>query len=152
LSDNQNNQSTTTNRERNIMASVNSVTLIGRLGKDPEQKTMADGSKLVTFSMAMSEQWTDRDSGQRKERVEWANISIWNEALAEVATKYLKKGSQVYINGRLETRSWGEGDAKRYATEIVLRPFKSELVLLDSPDRPAEAPARSPRREPGGRS
>jgi single-strand DNA-binding protein len=139
-----------------MAGSVNSVTLIGRLGKDPEQRTMADGSKLVTFSMAMSEQWTDRASGERKERVEWANISIWNEALAEVATKYLRKGAQVYVNGRLETRSWEAEGTTRYSTEVVLRPFGSDLQILGSaPDRPADPPAqarRAARREPAGRS
>jgi single-strand DNA-binding protein len=132
--------------------SVNSVTLIGRLGRDPEQKTMADGSKLVTFSMAMSEQWNDRSSGERKERVEWANISIWNEALGEVATKYLKKGAQVYVSGRLETRSWESEGTTRYSTEVVLRPFGSDLQMLGSaPERPTEQPAQTrtrQRREP----
>jgi single-strand DNA-binding protein len=139
-----------------MAGSVNSVTLIGRLGKDPEQRTMADGSKLVTFSMAMSEQWTDRTSGERKERVEWANISTWNEALGEIATKYLKKGAQVYVNGRLETRSWDADGTTRYSTEVVLRRFNSDLQMLGSvPDRPAVPPAqsrRAARREPTGRN
>ena len=133
--------------------SVNSVTLIGRLGKDPEERTMGDGSKLVTFSLATSDQWKDRSSGERKERTEWHQISIWNEALAEVASKYLKKGAQVYVSGRLETRSWESEGTTRYSTEIVLRPFGSDLQMLgNAPDRPADPPAqtrrRTTRREP----
>ena len=115
---------------------------------------MADGTKLVTFSLAMGEQWTDRQSGERRERTEWANISIWNETLAEVATKYLKKGSQVYVSGRLETRSWEADGTTKYATEVVLRPYGSDLQMLGSaPDRPTEQPAqsrRAARREPSG--
>ena len=138
-----------------MAGSVNSVTLIGRLGKDPEQRSTPDGSKLVTFSVATSERWTDRSSGEKREAVQWHNVSIWNEALGEVASRFLKKGSQVYLNGRLETRSWDKDGTTHYATEVVLRPFNSDLQLLGSaPERPADPPAqtRRPRREPSGRS
>jgi single-strand DNA-binding protein len=123
------------------MASVNKVTLIGHLGKDPEQRDFDEG-KLVTFSLATSESWNNRTSGERQERTQWHQIAIWNEALGEVAMKYLKKGSQAYVEGQLETRQWDKDGEKRYATEVVLRPFRSDLVLLDKPDRPAQQPAR----------
>jgi single-strand DNA-binding protein len=119
------------------MSSVNKAILVGNLGRDPEQKTVGD-AKLVTFPLATSESWTDKGSQERRERVTWHQISIWNDALAEVAMKYLKKGSKAYVEGQIETRSWESNGETRYATEIVLRPFKSELVLLDRPDRPAE--------------
>lgn len=130
-----------------MSGSVNKVQIIGRLGKDPESRTMQDGSKLVTFSVATSERWNDKQSGERRESVQWHNISIWNEALGEVATRYLKKGSQVYLEGRLETRSWESEGITRYATEVVLRPFTSDLQMLGSaPERPAEPPAQTRRR------
>jgi single-strand DNA-binding protein len=136
-----------------MSGSVNRVTLIGRLGKDPESRSMQDGSKVVTFSVATSDRWTDRDSGERKEKVQWTNVSIWNEALAEVATKCLKKGSQVYLEGKLETRSWDKDGQTHYATEVVLRPYGSDLQMLgNAPERPADPPAqtrgRAARREP----
>jgi single-strand DNA-binding protein len=131
-----------------MSGSINKVQIIGRLGKDPETRTMQDGSKLVTFSVATSERWSDKQSGERREAVQWHNISIWNEALGEVATRYLKKGSQVYLEGRLETRSWDADGTTRYATEVVLRPFNSDLQMLgNAPERPAaEAPPQTRRR------
>jgi single-strand DNA-binding protein len=118
------------------MASLNKVQLIGRLGKDPESRSFQDGGKVVTFSLATSEQWTDKTSGERKEKTQWHNIAIFNDALAEVAVRFLKKGSQAYIEGQLETRSWDKDGAKHYATEVVLRPFHSALVLLDKAPEP----------------
>ena len=136
-----------------MAGSVNRVTLIGRLGKDPESKAFQGGGAVVTFPLATSEQWNDRQSGERKEKVEWHQISIWNEALGEVASKYLKKGSQVYLEGKLETRSWDKDGQTHYATEVVLRPFNSDLQMLGSaPDRPVDAKPRAAHREPGGRS
>ena len=146
-----------------MAGSVNKIIIVGNLGKDPETRTFQDGGKVVTFSVAMSEAWNDRQSGERKERVEWANVSVWNDALQEVATNYLKKGSKVYLEGKLETRKWTDKDGvDRYSTDVALRPFSSVLVFLDkkddsdpSPDRPAAAPAqtrRGTRREPAGRS
>lgn len=140
-----------------MSGSVNRVTLIGRLGKDPEQRSMPDGNKLVTFSVATSDRWNDASSGERKERVFWHNISIWNEALGEIAARHLKKGAQVYLEGRLETRSWEKDGTTHYATEVVLRPYNSDLQMLGnapSPDRPADPPAqsrRSARPKPSGR-
>jgi single-strand DNA-binding protein len=143
-----------------MAGSVNKMIIVGNLGKDPETRTFQDGGKVVTFSVAMSESWNDRQSGERKERVEWANVSVWNDALQEVATNYLRKGSKVYLEGKLETRKWTDKDGvDRYSTEVALRPFGSTLVLLDrkddsepSSDRPAASPAqtrrRSARREP----
>jgi len=143
-----------------MAGSVNKMIIVGNLGKEPETRTFQDGGKVVTFSVAMSEAWNDRQSGERKERTEWANVSIWNEALQEVATNYLRKGSKVYIEGKLETRKWTDRDGvERYSTDVALRPFGSALVLLDSKndsepaaDRPAASPAqtrrRTTRREP----
>jgi single-strand DNA-binding protein len=122
------------------MASLNKVQLIGRLGKDPEARSFQDGGKVVNFSLAMSENWTDKQSGERKERTQWANVAIFNDALAEVATRFLKKGSQVYVEGQLETRTWDKDGIKHYATEVVLRQFNSGLILLDKAERPESGP------------
>jgi single-strand DNA-binding protein len=140
-----------------MSGSVNRVTLIGRLGKDPESRSFQDVSTVVNFSVATSDQWTDKQSGERKQSTQWHQISIWNEALGEIATRFLKKGAQVYLEGRLETRSWDKDGATHYATEVVLRPYNSDLQMLGSapsPDRPAEPPAqsrRAARRQPSGR-
>ncbi len=101
------------------MGSLNSVTLLGNLGKDPEVKSMSSGHKVANFSIATSESWTDKQSGEKKEKTEWHNIVMWR-GLAEVAEKYLKKGSQVLIEGKLQTRSWDKPDgSKAYMTEIL---------------------------------
>jgi single-strand DNA-binding protein len=129
--------------------SVNKVILVGNLGKDPEARTFQDGGKVVTLSVATSENWTDRQSGERKEKTQWTNVSIFNDALAEIAERYLKKGAKVYVEGQLETRSWTKDGTTHYATDVVLRPFNGTLTMLDkaaTPDRPAEAPAQSRRR------
>jgi single stranded DNA-binding protein len=121
------------------------------LEKIPSNAVWATASPLAT-----SEQWNDRQSGERKEKTQWHQIAVWNDALGEVAMNYLKKGSQAYVEGQLETRSWDKDGVKQYVTEVVLRPFNSGLVLLDkAPDRPADPPAQSrrgARREPGGRN
>ena len=115
------------------MASVNKVILVGNLGKDPETRTFANGGKVVSFSLATSENWKDRASGERKEKTEWHNISIFSEGLAGVAERFLRKGSKVYIEGQLETRKWQDQSGNdRYTTDIVLRQFNSSMVLLDS--------------------
>ena len=114
------------------MASVNKVILVGNLGKDPESRSFANGGKVVSFSVATSESWKDKSSGDRKEKTEWHNVSIFAEGLAGVAEKYLRKGSKVYVEGQLETRKWqDQSGADRYSTEVVLRQFNSALVLLD---------------------
>jgi single-strand DNA-binding protein len=128
-----------TSRRRKTMASLNRVTLIGNLGKDPEQKTVGEG-KLVTFSMATTDAWTDHDSGERKEATQWHNIAIWNATLAEVAMDFLKKGSRAFVEGRLETRSWEKDGQKHYATEVVIRPYNGQLILLDKAERPTDHP------------
>ena len=115
------------------MASVNKVILVGNLGKDPESRSFANGGKVVSFSVATSENWKDRSSGERKEKTEWHNVSIFSEGLAGVAERYLKKGSKVYLEGQLETRKWQDQSGNdRYSTDVVLRQFNSSMVLLDS--------------------
>jgi len=115
-----------------MAGSVNKVILVGNLGKDPESRTFANGGKVVSFSLATSESWKDRSSGERKEKTEWHNISIFSEGLARVAEQYLKKGSKVYLEGQLETRKWQDQSGNdRYTTDIVLRNFNSAMVLLD---------------------
>lgn len=126
-----------------MSASLNKVSLMGHLGKDPETTTFRDGGKVVNFSIATSEQWKDKESGEKKERTQWHNIAVFNEALGEVCQKYLKKGSYVYLEGQLETRSWDKDGEKRYATEVVLRPYNGEVKMLDkAPDRPEDKPAK----------
>ena len=115
------------------MASVNKVILVGNLGKDPESRSFANGGKVVSFSVATSESWKDRSSGERKEKTEWHNVSIFSEGLAGIAERYLKKGSKVYLEGQLETRKWQDQSGNdRYSTDVVLRQFNSSMVLLDS--------------------
>ena len=110
--------------------SFNRATLIGRLGKDPETRALPNGGKVVNFSLATDEKWTDKTSGEKKSRVQWHNIVIFNERLAETAERFLKKGSQCMIEGQIETRKWEKDGIERYATEIVLRPFSGTLQLL----------------------
>lgn len=136
--------------------SVNKAIIIGNLGKNPETHNFQDGGKVVTFSVATSESWTEKSSGERKERVQWHNISIFNDALAEVAERYLTKGAKVYVEGQLETRSWTKDGQTHYATDIVLRPYNGTITMLDkaeSAERPADQPAQSRRgaqRHPSG--
>jgi len=113
------------------MAGVNKVILVGRLGKDPESKTFANGGTVVQFTMATSENWRDKATGERKEKTEWHNIVIRNENIGRVATQYLRKGSEVYVEGAIATRKWqDQNGADRYTTEIVIGPFKGELTLI----------------------
>ncbi len=127
------------------MSSVNKVILVGNLGKDPEIRTMQSGDKVANFSIATSESWKDKASGERKEKTQWHNIVIWNPGLVTVVERYCKKGSKIYIEGQLETRSYQDGaGVDKYVTEVVLRPYKGELTLLDSAggdNRPAQAAA-----------
>ena len=116
-----------------MAGSVNKVILVGNLGKDPESRSFANGGKVVSFSVATSENWKDRSSGERKEKTEWHNVSIFSEGLAGIAERYLKKGSKVYLEGQLETRKWQDQSGNdRYSTDVVLRQFNSSMVLLDS--------------------
>ena len=119
---------------------VNRVILIGNLGRDPEVRSLPDGLKVVNLSVATSESWTDKQTGERREKTEWHRVTIWNEGLAGVAEKYLKKGSKVYVEGRLETRKWQDQSGQdRYSTEVVLARYRGELVMLG--DRPEGATA-----------
>jgi single-strand DNA-binding protein len=113
-----------------MAGSVNKVTIIGNLGKDPEVKSMQNGNKVCNMTVATSESWKDKSTGERKEKTEWHRVVIFGN-LAEIAEKYLKKGSKVYVCGSLQTRSWEKDGAKQYTTEVVLQPFGGELVLLD---------------------
>jgi single-strand DNA-binding protein len=116
-----------------MAGSVNKVILVGNLGKDPESRTFQNGGEVVSFSVATSENWKDRTSGERKEKTEWHNVSIFSEGLARVAKSYLRKGSIVYLEGQLETRKWQDQSGNdRYSTDVVLRNFNSSMVLLDS--------------------
>jgi single-strand DNA-binding protein len=112
------------------MSSLNKVTLIGRLGKDPEVRNFQNGGKVVNFSLATSERYKDRD-GNQQERTEWHSVAIFNDHLVGVAEKYLRKGAQVYLEGQLQTRKWQDQSGNdRYSTEIVLRPYRGELQLI----------------------
>jgi single-strand DNA-binding protein len=116
-----------------VAGSVNKVILIGNLGKDPEVRSMQNGGKVCNLSVATSESWKDKGSGERKERTEWHRVVIFNENLISVAERYLKKGSKVYLEGQIETRKWSDQSGQeKYSTEVVLRPFRGELTLLDS--------------------
>ena len=131
------------------MRGINKVTLIGNLGHAPEVRTTQDGKKIVTLNLATSEQWKDRQSGERRERTEWHRIVIFNENLADLAEKYLVKGSKIFIEGQLQTRQWEKNGEKRYTTEVVLQNFRGELMMLDNkqgginPDH-LNGPARTP--------
>ena len=115
-----------------MAGSVNKVILVGNLGKDPEVRRMTSGDAVVNLSIATSESWRDKASGERKEKTEWHRVVIFNKNLAEVAEKYLKKGSKVYVEGQLQTRKWTDKDgAEKYSTEVVLQNFRGELTMLD---------------------
>ena len=116
-----------------MAGSVNKVILIGNLGRDPEVRTFQNGGKVCNFSIATSETWKDKNTGERQERTNWHNIAIFNEPLGQIAEQYLKKGSKVYVEGQLETRKWqDQAGNDRYTTEVVLRQFRGELTILDS--------------------
>ncbi|MCR9156312.1 MAG: single-stranded DNA-binding protein [Rhodobacteraceae bacterium] len=118
-----------------MAGSVNKVIIVGNLGRDPEVRTFQNGGKVCNLRIATSENWKDRNTGERKERTEWHSVAIFSEPLARIAEQYLKKGSKVYIEGQLETRKWQDQSGQdRYTTEVVLRPYRGELTLLDSRD------------------
>src|SRR5215213_5168798 len=122
-----------TQRNGDPMAgSVNKVILVGNLGRDPEIRSTQDGTRVATLNLATSENWRDRASGERKERTEWHRVAIFNDRLVEVAEKYLRKGSKIYVEGQLQTRKWQDQQGQdRYTTEIVLSRFRGELTMLD---------------------
>lgn len=122
------------------MSSVNKAIIVGNLGKDPEIRAMQSGDKVASFSVATSESWKDKTSGEKKEKTQWHNIVIFNQALVKVAESYLNKGSKVYIEGQLETRKWTDGTGNdKYTTEIVVRPFRGEIVMLGGKSEKTEA-------------
>ncbi len=123
-----------------MAGSVNKVILIGNLGRDPEVRSMQNGGKVVTLNLATSESWNDRQSGQRQERTEWHRVVIFNDNLGQVAEKYLRKGSKVYVEGSLQTRKWTDQNGnEKYTTEVVLQRFRGELTMLDGPRQGGDA-------------
>lgn len=115
-----------------MAGSLNKVILIGNLGREPEVRFAQDGSKIVNMSIATSETWKDRTSGERKERTEWHRVVIFNDRLADVAERYLRKGTKVYLEGQLQTRKWTDNAGiEKYTTEVVLSKFRGEMVMLD---------------------
>ena len=149
-----------------MAGSVNKVILVGNLGKDPEIRRTQDGRPIANLSVATSEQWRDKATGERKEKTEWHRVVIFSEGLAKVAEQYLKKGAKVYIEGQLQTRKWtDQAGVEKYSTEVVLQGFNSTLTMLDGRsgggggsfagedsggDFGAAAPSSAPRRAAGG--
>ena len=118
-----------------MAGSVNKVILIGNLGADPEVRSFQNGGQVCNLSIATSENWKDRNSGERREKTEWHRVAIFNENLVRLAQQYLRKGSKVYLEGQLETRKWQDQSGQdRYTTEVVLRPFRGEMTFLDGRD------------------
>ena len=116
------------------MAGVNKVILVGNLGQDPQSRSFQNGGKVVNLRIATSETWKDKQTGERKEKTEWHSVAIFNEGLANTAERYLRKGSKVYIEGKLQTRKWqGQDGQDKYSTEVVLQGFDGTLVMLDGP-------------------
>jgi len=114
------------------MASINKATIVGNLGKDPEVRNTQNGQKIVNLTVATSDVWNDKASGERKEQTEWHRVVIMNDRLADVAEKYLRKGSKVYLEGKIQTRKWTDNSGvEKYTTEVMLGRFGGELVLLD---------------------
>ena len=117
-----------------MAGSVNKVILVGNLGRDPESKSFQNGGKVVNLRIATSESWKDRNTGERKEKTEWHSVAIFSEGLANVAERFLRKGSKVYIEGQLQTRKWQDAQGQdKYSTEIVLQGFNAVLTMLDGP-------------------
>jgi single-strand DNA-binding protein len=125
-----------------MAGSVNKVILVGNLGRDPEIRSFQNGGRVASFSIATSENWKDKSTGEKKERTEWHRISVLNDKLVEIVERYVKKGSKLYIEGQLETRKWTDKDGQeKYTTEVVLRPFRGELTMLDSKGGGSAAPS-----------
>jgi single-strand DNA-binding protein len=148
-----------------MAGSVNKVILIGNLGRDPEIRSTQDGTRIANLSVATSENWRDKATGERKERTEWHRVVVFNDRLVEVIEKYLKKGAKVYLEGALQTRKWTDNSGQeRYTTEVVLQRYRGELTMLDgrggggggegyAEEAPAEEyAAASPRGGGGGRA
>lgn len=116
-----------------MAGSVNKVILVGNLGRDPEIRTMQSGNRVANMSLATSEQWRDRETGERREKTEWHRVVIFDERLIEIAEKYLKKGSKIYVEGQLQTRKWTDQSGQdKYSTEVVLQRFRGVMTMLDT--------------------
>ena len=130
-----------------MAGSVNKVILVGNMGRDPEIRTMQSGDTVANLTIATSESWKDKNSGERKEKTEWHRVVSFNQGLNKIIESYTRKGSKVYIEGQFETRKWtDQSGVEKYSTEVVLRPFRGELTLLDSRQdsgqtQPAQQPA-----------
>jgi single-strand DNA-binding protein len=153
-----------------MAGSVNKVILVGNLGRDPEIRNTQDGSKIVNLALATSETWNDKASGERKEKTEWHRVVIFNDRIADVAERYLKKGAKIYVEGSLQTRKWtDQSGQERYSTEVVIGRFNGQLTMLDTRSggadsgayaggmsepamsgAPMAAPSRAPARAPAG--
>jgi single-strand DNA-binding protein len=132
------------------MSSVNKVILVGNLGADPESRSFQNGGKVVNLRIATSDRWKDKNSGEQKEATEWHSVAIFNEGLANVAERYLRKGSKVYIEGALKTRKWqDQSGADKYSTEVVLQGFNSVLTMLDAPNGSGGSQSRGGGMKPG---
>ncbi|MEM1371940.1 MAG: single-stranded DNA-binding protein [Pseudomonadota bacterium] len=131
------------------MSSVNKVILIGNLGQAPEIRSFQNGGRVASFTMATSERWKDRNTGEAKERTEWHRIAVYAETLVKLCESYLRKGSKIYIEGQLETRKWQDQSGQdRYTTEISLRPYRSEIKMLDGKDAGQSNGSEAPRSAP----
>lgn len=115
-----------------MAGSLNKVTLIGNLGADPDVRTMQNGGEVCNLSVATTESWKDKNSGEKREKTEWHRVVVFNPGLVGVCKSYLKKGSKVYLEGQLETRSWEQDGVKKYTTEVVLKSFNGTMLMLDS--------------------
>jgi len=115
-----------------VAGSVNKVILVGNLGADPDIRMMQSGDEVANLSIATSESWKDKSTGERREKTEWHRVVVFNKGIVGVCKNYLKKGAKVYLEGQVETRSWEQDGQKKYTTEIVLRPYRGELTMLDS--------------------
>lgn len=131
-----------------MSGSVNKVILVGNLGKDPEVRTLNDGSRVANLSVATSDVWRDKVTGERKDRTEWHRVVVFNDKLVEILEKYTRKGSKVFLEGQLQTRKWADQSGQeKYSTEVVLQKYRGELTLLDgrsdgqAPSRAADGPA-----------
>lgn len=121
-----------------MAGSINKVIIIGNLGKDPEIRTTQDGREIASFSLATSESWKDKNSGERREKTEWHRVVVFNPNIVGVIKKYVKKGSKLYLEGSLQTRKWSKDGVDHYTTEIILQTFNAALVLLDGKEKDSQ--------------
>ncbi len=134
-----------------MVGSVNKVILVGNLGRDPEVRNTQEGQKIVQLSLATSEAWKDKVTGERKDKTEWHRVVVFNERLADVCEKYLRKGSKIFIEGQLQTRKWTDNNGQeRYTTEIVLQKYRGEMMMLDNRSEGGSLGVSEPSFESGG--